>query len=266
MAVNTKNVKTDTGGFVPKNLQPGNNICTIHSITMNKASYIKERDEYEVKLVLEGPPLPNFEGFNIDQNDPSKGKFKGQSAIVKLSQWNYKDGETTNGYKVFRDDDIVRDLTCLCKELGILEWIESKDGIATVELLIEAINTEKPFAGISMHYCLGGREYLNKKNYKAYELYLPRMDRSGKPFSKNEAKVQKFFESVHVKPYVPKDMKNGFGPESTSNIEDAKVISETTNVVTESPFKDEFQAEMNAPLESKNDIVANNQTDLEFSL
>lgn len=265
MAVNTKNVKTDTGGFVPKNLQPGNNICTIHSITMEKASYVKERDEYEIKLVLEGPPLPNFEGFNIDNNDPSKGKFKGQCAIVKLSQWNYKDGETTNGYKVVRDDDIVRDLTSLCKELGILDWIESKDGIATVEQLVQAMNTEKPFAGISMHYCLAGREYLNKKNYKAYDLHLPRVDRSGKPFSKDDQKVQKFFESAHIKAYVPKTMASGFGGSestSTSNIEDATVISETT----ESPFRDEFQAEINAPVENKNDIISNNQTDLEFSL
>lgn len=248
MAVGTKNVNAEEGPkFVPKNLTPGNYACVMHSIIMKKAEYVKERDEYQIILNLEGPPLGDkFEGFFIDNNDQSKGRYKGQSAMVRLSQYNYRDGETQNHYPINRDEEILKDLKRLCTELGCLEWFDNADGkFETVELFVEALNREQPFAGVSMNYCIAGKEYLNKKGYKAYELFLPRKTQLGRPYCKDAEKVQKFFESEHVKKNKPKELNEGFESNSNGenknsepNITNAVIISETKTAETkdELPF------------------------------
>ena len=42
----------------------------------------------------------------------------------------------------------------------------------------EAFNKEKPFAGIQIEYCIAGKEYMNKSNYTAYDLYFPKYRRT----------------------------------------------------------------------------------------
>lgn len=240
MAVTTKGIDPNGnggGGFTPKNLVPGNHKCVLNSIKMQRAEHIKDKEEYQIVLNLEGPAIGGtFQGFFIDMQDQSKGRHAGQTSMVKLSEYNYRDGETKAGHPILRDEEILKDLNRLCNELGdaCIAWYNNIDARAfpTVEDLIATFNTEKPFAGVVLHYCIAGKKYTNKAGYPAYELFLPRKSDLGRPYCKDETKVQKFFASVHVKESKPKDLKEGFAATTEVNNENKDVKTETPTINT----------------------------------
>lgn len=246
MAVTTpKNTDGNGSGFTRKNLEPGNHLCTIHSITMQKAEHIKDKEEWQIVLNLEGPPIGGtFQGFFFDYADQSKGFYAGQSSKVKLSEYNYRDGETKAHHPILRDEEILKDLKRLCEELGdtCTAWYDKIDerNFETVELVISAFNTEHPFAGIQMNYCIAGKKYMNKKGYPAYELFLPRKSDLGRPYCKDAAKVQKYLPSVHIKEAKVKELSKGFEKDEP-NITDATILSETkTNANEKTNDKEEL--------------------------
>ncbi len=253
MAVSTKNVNTNENGFIRKNLEPGNHKCTIQSIKMQKAMHIKDKEEFQIILNLEGPAIGGtFVGFLIDQADPSKGNHKGQSSLVKLSQYNYRDGETKSKIPVERDVEILKDLKRLCDELGgpCVEWYSNIDSrqFPTVEALMVAFDNEKPFAGIEMHYCLAGKKYTNKKGYAAYELFLPRKTDLGRPFCKDESKVQKYFPTIHIIETKAKELEEGFSAESSGTTQNSQTKTiNTNNIETATEISDNKKDDGDVP-------------------
>ena len=68
---------------------------------------------------------------------------------------------------------MLKFLKNLCVELDIVSWLDAQDNkYDTIEELFTAFNTEKPFAGKAIEYCLCGKEYLNKGGYINYELLI----------------------------------------------------------------------------------------------
>lgn len=220
--INTTNIDTTEsearGGFVSKGLNPGNHKCQIHNVTLeeNKFSNMKNADgtprkEWNIKLNLVGPTTPNFDGFFKDWNDQTKGKYLGPQGNVRATEYGLYNGTTLNGFQVDRDKDLATWMKTFCDELGITDWLNSQNGKhPTWDSLYAQLDVDKPFANKEVYFCLAAREYVNKKGYKAHDLFLPRKSDLGRPFSLNELLVQKFIESVHLKVSKPKTVE-GFG-------------------------------------------------------
>jgi len=197
MAISTENIKT--GGGTPKILQPGNTVCTIHTVTLQPVTLKDKVGAMHLVLSMEGPDLgTDFEGFFIDKANESLGRYKGQIGNVKAGEWFFSDGETKGGTIISRDTEILKFMKNLCVALDIVSWLDAQDNkFNTIEELIQAFNTDKPFLGKSMEYCLCGKEYLNKQGYINYELFLPKYTKTDVPFGSK--RVHKFNEETDVR-------------------------------------------------------------------
>ena len=187
-----KKLSTDSVsvGGIPKTLQPGNVVCTIKSITLEPFKF--KENSYHIILDLIGPDMgKDFDGFFINKDDESLGKYKGQVGQVKGEYWAFSDGETKTGIPINRDEQIMKFIKGLCTELGISTTVEGD----TIEELVNNFNLGKSFQNIPISFCIAGKEYTNKGGYTAYELYLPKFTRKGAPFGK---KVVKFNEEDHI--------------------------------------------------------------------
>lgn len=193
--LNTKDIKTGGGGQ-PKILQPGNAVCTINAVEVEPFKF--KEGGLHVVLHLEGPDLgSDFEGFFIDKNDESKGRYKGQIGKVNSSEWAYADGETKSGIPINRDEEILKFIKNLCVALGIKSWLDAQnDKHETIEDLVKAFNSEKPFVGKKMEYCLCGKEYVSK-GYTNHELFLPKFTKNGVPFG--TSRIIKFNPDEHIR-------------------------------------------------------------------
>ncbi len=217
--LNTKDIKT---GGTPKLLQPGNAVCKINKVALKPFTF--KPGGYDLILSLEGPDLGSgFEGFFIDTSDESKGRNKGQVGQVKAGEYAFADGETKTGVPVLRDAEILKFIKNLCTALGIMSWLEAQDDKHdTIEQLIDAFNNEKPFAGKTTEYCIGGKEYLNKGGYMNHELFLVKSNKIGVAFG--NSKVLTFNPAEHIRKKKVENVSE-FG----SSSEDALGGTGTTN-------------------------------------
>ena len=78
---------------MPKTLQPGNVKCKINAVSLEVFELKKEEGALQFILSLESEPIPGFEGFLKDKDDPEGPKYEGQVGNVKASEWAYMDGE-----------------------------------------------------------------------------------------------------------------------------------------------------------------------------
>lgn len=211
--LNTKDIKT--GGGLPKLLQPGNTVCTIHSVKLQPFKF--KPGGLELVLSLEGPAQgSDFEGFWINKDDESKGRHKGQVGQVKAGEWAFADGQTTSGIPVKRDDDILKFMKNLCTALGINKWLDDQnDKHDTIESLVAAFDNEKPFAGKAIEYCIAGREYLNRQGYVNYELFLPKFSKAGVPFG--TSRVITFNPDEHIRKKKVEHVQE-FGTENSTEL------------------------------------------------
>lgn len=194
--LSTKNIKAGGDNGTPKTLQPGNHKCKLNGVRLEDFKFIP--GAYHVILSLEGVDLgKDFEGFWIDKNNESLGKHAGQVADVKASEWAYADGKTKGGIEISRDDEILKLLKNLCNAFGCVAWLESQDDKHdTIESLVSAFNKDKPFKDVFIDFCIGGKEYLNKNGYTAYDLFLPKYTKAGAAYG---AKVVTFNPEDHIK-------------------------------------------------------------------
>lgn len=201
------------GNNLPKSLKPGNAKCVIHTVSMRQVPY--KAGALEIILNLEGPAIGgDFEGFWIDKNDQSKGHFKGQVGGVKATEWAFADSQTKSGIPIKRDMEIMKFMKELCDALGISKWMaDQNEKHETIESLIEAFAKERPFQGIAMEYCIGGKEY-QKGNYTNYDLFLPKPSKNGAPFNMDPDKVAKFNPEDHIRKKKVEPVSE-FGSEST---------------------------------------------------
>lgn len=200
--LSTKNIKTETGGGIPKSIQPGNHLCKILSVGLEEFKF--KENAYHIKLYLETSPLASdFEGFFIDKNNESLGRHKGQVGWVRASEWAFADGTTKGGVEVSRDQDIMKFIKTLCQSLGKKDWLVTQDEKhETIESLVAAFNAEAPFKDIFLEYCIGGKEYQNKQGYTQYDLFLPKFSKAGTPFQAKGTTPNKlivFKESEHIR-------------------------------------------------------------------
>lgn len=218
--ISTKDIEIKgSGDMISKVIEPGNLECTILNVELSIPPY--DSSAYNVVLECVGPDMgEGFEGFFIDKNNESLGRHKGQVGRIRLSQYAFSDGETKSGIKIERDMSMLRALKSLCVELGCETWLEKQDNQHdTIESLFTQFKEDKPFQGITLKMCIGGKEYTNRNGYTNYDLYLPRITKQGKPYestsvSEEDSKLLAFDADKHIiKQKAPQSVES-FGNET----------------------------------------------------
>ena len=69
------------GGGLGKSFEPGVVFAHIYGAQVKTSKTGKKA----LELTLEGPAIPNFEGWAIDRENPEGEKYKGQTARVSAS-------------------------------------------------------------------------------------------------------------------------------------------------------------------------------------
>jgi hypothetical protein len=120
------------GGGLGKSFEPGVVYAHIYSAQVRTAKTGKKA----LELTLEGPALPNFEGWAIDRENPEGEKFKGQtarvSATIYISEYNSDD---------VNKNEILSKLIVIADQLGLRKEIDnlSKNAnITSIEQWVEA--------------------------------------------------------------------------------------------------------------------------------
>lgn len=188
------------GGGLGKSFEPGVVLAHIYSAQVRTAKTGKKA----LELTLEGPALPNFEGWAIDREDPEGEKFKGQtarvSATIYISEFNSDD---------VNKNEILSKLIVIADQLGLRKEIDnlSKNAkITSIEQWVEAaVNILK---GNDLYWFLTGKE--DEYNGKVIvRLSLPKF----KFASMDEDKLNKFDKTnkYHFTPLASKSV-SGFEP------------------------------------------------------
>lgn len=205
MALSTKDVKSSSEGGIPKTIQPGNIEAEILGVSLNQPQFLQEKDGYFVILELMGPkPSDDFEGFLIDKDNPDGPRYAGQVGRVKAGRWPFQNGTTKSGIAIERDSEIMKFIKNLCDELGDKGkawWAKSDNKYNTIEEMVDAFNTDAPFKGKKLDFCICGRGYNNKEGYVNFDLHLPKFSKDGVPFEaagKPKSRLLVFDEDKHV--------------------------------------------------------------------
>ena len=141
-------------------------------------------DKKSLELVLEGPALPDFEGWSIDKNDPEGPKFRGLSSRITATIWTDQYAET-NATK----NEIMYKIIVIAQELGLRKAVDQIEAVNIEDWVAQAINILK---GNDMYWFINGKEEeyngktitkLSLPKYKfasADEDKLDRFDRNNK--------------------------------------------------------------------------------------
>jgi hypothetical protein len=206
MAIGTKDVKGGTS--INKTIAPGNHRLKINNIGVEEFTFIP--GALNLVLQVETAPLENFEGFFIDKDNESLGRYEGQIGRVKSGQYAFADGTTKTGIVIDRDNSILVFLKALCTSLDLLDWFDAQDDKHdTIEDFVLALNDDAPYKDMYIDFCVAGKQYENRAGYTAYDLHLPKSSRDGYAFSKADSgKTLLFSESLHIKKSAPKKVDN----------------------------------------------------------
>ena len=184
--ISTKDIASENtgGGGLPKTIKPGEQVLKINSVGLKRFPFMEADNGYYFVLNVETKPLEDFEGFFIDPNDESKGRYEGQVGEIKTNRYFYKDGETKSGIKVNRDEEILRQISRISLiSTGAQKWLDSVDGkFETIEELVDAFNESGVFNGLYYNFCVAGKEYERKNGYTGYDLFLPKLTRQTSAF------------------------------------------------------------------------------------
>lgn len=219
--LNTKDIKTGGGGG-SKTLTPGNQQCKIQGVELQE--FMLKPGSYYMVLHMEGSDLgKDFEGFWINKDDESLGRHKGQVGRVKASEWAFADSTTKTGIEISRNTEILKFIKSLCTALGTVKWLDDQnDKHNTIEELVAAFNSEQPFKDKLLNYCIGGKEWKDKKGYIQYDLFLPKFTKGGFPFESTTdkpSKLIKYNEVDHLRKAKVSDVTEFGSAESELNEE-----------------------------------------------
>ena len=209
-----------TGGTgQSKLIEPGNTMAKILRFELDQPSFLAKDNGYYLQLHLEGPDLgPEFEGFFINKDNESLGRHAGKVGKVKTNQYPYKDGVTKGGTPVFRDNDIIKAIRNILREMDADEWMDKMDGkFETIEELVEGLNRDMPFAEKFMNYCIAGRQYIKQNGYTANDCYLPKWSKFAVPYESvaaSPSKLAKFDPEIHLQQPKPVE---GFSGDDDEN-------------------------------------------------
>ena len=202
---------TDLGGAssgLPKTITPGNHVLKINSIELEDFRFID--GAYHLMLHVETQPIEGFEGFMIDKDDESKGRYEGQIGRVKASQYAFADGETKSGIKIQRDRSILIFLRTLAHTLELDSWFLEQDGQhETIEDFVKAFNKTADFRDKFLEFCVAGKEYEGKTGYTNYDMWLPKAEGKKYAFGAIEGGVViPYDETKHLKKLEVKEVKS----------------------------------------------------------
>lgn len=235
-------VKKEMGGGAPKTIAPGKVRAKILRLELQQPEFLKKDDAYYFVMHLEAEkPNENFEGFFIDPEDESKGKYEGPIGKVKFNSYPYRSATLPNGVEVDRNNQIIKELIRLTEEAGVSEWLLSKDGkVTTIEELIDLINEEQPLKDIYLHFVIGGRGYLNKQSYVAYDLHLPKYN-GAKQYSLNENELMVFDKAEMVVEPEKKTLESFDAGDAEAITEDSGSDFDLDNIDGDPFDEDEFE-------------------------
>lgn len=143
----TKGQEVKTGSGVQKSLQPG--VVYAH-IFSGQVRTSKNGDKKSLELTLEGPALPDFEGWSIDKNDPDGPKFQGLSSRIGATIWTDQHNETN-----VTKNEIMYKLTVIAAELGLRDEVDNISATSLENWVAQAIDIMK---GHDMYWFLNGKE------------------------------------------------------------------------------------------------------------
>jgi hypothetical protein len=213
MALSTTDLGTGGSGMA-KTIAPGNHTLKINSIELEDFRFIEGAKH--LILHVETEPIEGFEGFLIDKDDESQGRYDGQIGRIKASQYAFADGETKSGIKIQRDRSVMIFLQNLCNTLGINEWFRNQDGKhETIEDFVNAFSKDAEYKGKFLEFCVAGKEYESKSGYTNYDMWLPKAENKKYAMAEVEAgKVMTYDEAKHLRKIEVKDVK-GFGDDDS---------------------------------------------------
>jgi hypothetical protein len=190
----TEGQELKTGGL-NKTMEPGVVYAHIHGANVRTAKSGKKA----LELILETPPIENFEGWAIDKENPEGPKFKGQSARVSATV--YTEHFTDSN---INKNDILNKIVMISMVLDLRKEIDAlanDKSITSIEAYVEkAIDILK---GRDLYWFLAGKE--DEYNDKIIvRLSLPKY----KFCADDESFLNKFDKSnkYHYSPYVSKSI------------------------------------------------------------
>jgi len=206
--ISTKDV--NVGGGLQKVIEPGEHVLKINGVKLTRYNFMESDEGYFLVFDVETKPIPDFEGFFIDKDDESKGRYAGQIGQIKTNAFYYHDTTTKAGVPIKRDLEILRQIKTLCSTIGADDWFDKADGkYDTIEAFVEAFDKDAPFKNIFMKFCVAGKEYNRDNGYIGYDLSFPRYEK-GKVFHELEnVKVSKlitFDQEKHIRKASPKEV------------------------------------------------------------
>lgn len=204
--------------FVGKIFNPGTHVLQMLDIVIDIPSY--DTSAMHLEFLLETQPIGGeFEGIDIDKNNPARGKYKGQIGRVKAGQYPFSTYEW-QGKTIDRDQQIYNYLMKMADQLNVLDKIKASNVQANE--ITDYIAKIKPFMiGAWGMFTIAGKEYFKEGYTNAnYRLFFPKPEhRAGLfPFSAKrdaEGKVIKlisFDESKHIVPEKKAD------PQAAQNV------------------------------------------------
>jgi hypothetical protein len=203
MALKTKEIaEKKSSGNLAKVIFPGQHKVKLNNLELKRFNFMESEGGYYLIMNIETEPIEGFEGFFIDPNDESKGRYEGQVGQVKTNKYFYKDNTLPSGVQISRDEEIIKQIKNICVETDCLDWLVKADGkFDTIEDLVEGFNKAKPFADKYMNMTIGGKEYLNKQNHYNYDLFLPKYKKGFTLYesaTKEKSNLLPFNEEDHV--------------------------------------------------------------------
>jgi len=209
MGLSTKDlVNENGGGGMAKTIAPGNHTLKINSVVLEDFQFIDGAKH--LVLNVETEPIEGFEGFLIDKDDESKGKYKGQIGRVKASQYAFADGQTKSGIKIQRDRSLMMFLANLSKATGIMSWFEEQDNkFNTIEDFVRNFSDNAPLKDKYLDFCVAGKEYENKSGYTAYDMWLPKAENNKYAYgNEGSDRILKYDEAKYLKKLEVKPVDN----------------------------------------------------------
>jgi hypothetical protein len=209
MGLSTKDLVSESnGGGMAKTIAPGNHALKINSIVLEDFQFIDGAKH--LVLNVETEPIDGFEGFLIDKDDESKGRYKGQIGRVKASQYAFADGQTKSGIKIQRDRSLMMFLANLSKATGIMKWFEEQDNkFNSIEEFVKNFSDNAPLKDKYLDFCVAGKEYENKSGYTAYDMWLPKAENNKYAYGEEGSdRILKYDEGKHIKKLEVKPVDN----------------------------------------------------------
>lgn len=162
MGFNTSGQEVKQGGG-SKGFNPGVVYAHVFDTVIRTASTGKK----QLQIILAGPAIEGFEGWDIDKNDASKGKHKGLSSMVNGSI--YVDESVYNNTDL-NANPILNKLVTIADETGVRDRLDAITANSLEEWVIKATQVVK---GLNLYFFLTGTEemYNDKKITK---LSLPK--------------------------------------------------------------------------------------------